>query len=460
MNNASLTKVEGPNPAVSALRLASAPHWIRRTSKWILIFFCIVPFFLAFVPWMQTSVGRGRVVADSPLERQQDLRAPLDGVVVDFFGHQEGSIVRKGDPVFKMADNDPLLAQRIESQVNELKRKIEFSVQKVDAFDNQMQLLRIALESGIESARASIETAANKVTAFERGVDSAKATMNAANQVFERVRQLASEQLASIQEVELAERDLRKAEADTAKAEADLLGARNDYKGKVADLEQKRREGEAKIEEARSKREQAQSELTTVRKELSELETKQAQIGTQLVTAPWDGVIFRLLRTRDNDFVKKGDPIATLVPYTDEPAVELWIDGNDAPLINACKDREELRNSHVKVRLQFEGWPAVQFAGWPSVAVGTFGGIVKLIDATDDEAGRFRILVVPDPNDQTWPAAPYLRQGVRTNGWVLLSQVPLGWEVWRKLNGFPPSIPQKNLSKPDAEPDLYKRKKS
>ena len=442
-----------------ALRLASTPPWVRRIAKLIIAVFCVTPFLLVFVPWMQTAAGQGRVTADSPLERQQDLRAPLDGVIVDFFGHQEGSIVRKGDPVFKMADNDPQLAQRIENQLGELRRKIEFSVQKVDAFENQMDLYRVALESGLDSAQSGIETAANKVTAFERGVDSAKATMNAARQIFERVKQLATEQLASMQEVELAERDLRKAEADTAKAEADLLGARNDYKGKVADLEQKRQEGEAKIEEARSKREQAQSELTTVRKEYSELETKQAQVGTQLVVAPWDGIILRLLRSRDSDFMKKGDAVATLVPHTNDPAVELWIDGNDAPLVNACKNKEALTNGHVKVRLLFEGWPAVQFAGWPSVAVGTFGGIVKLVDATDDGAGKFRILVTPDPDDQPWPTAPYLRQGVRANGWVLLNQVPLGWEVWRKLNGFPPSIPVEKNGKKDAEPDIYKRKK-
>jgi len=29
---------------------------------------------------------------------------------------------------------------------------------------------------------------------------------------------------------------------------------------------------------------------------------------------------------------------------------------------------------------------------------------------------------------------------VRANGWVLLNQVTLGFELWRKLNGFPPSV--------------------
>jgi hypothetical protein len=92
------------------------------------------------------------------------------------------------------------------------------------------------------------------------------------------------------------------------------------------------------------------------------------------------------------------------------------------------------------VRLQFEGWPAVQFSGWPAVAVGTFGGRVALVDPTDDGSGRFRILVVPDPDDEPWPEGLYLRQGVRANAFVLLDQVSLGYELWRRANGFPPTV--------------------
>jgi hypothetical protein len=125
--------------------------------------------------------------------------------------------------------------------------------------------------------------------------------------------------------------------------------------------------------------------------------------------------------------------------------VEIWVDGNDMPLISPGRP----------VRLQFEGWPAVQFVGWPSVAVGTFGGIVRLVDATDDGSGKFRVLVEPDPKDDPWPSGAYLRQGVRANGWVLLNQVPLGFELWRQFNGFPPAVakaaPESQLTKGDSK---------
>jgi hypothetical protein len=98
------------------------------------------------------------------------------------------------------------------------------------------------------------------------------------------------------------------------------------------------------------------------------------------------------------------------------------------------------------------GWPAVQFVGWPSVAVGTFGGEVMSIDAVDDGAGRFRIVIRPDPEDAPWPGTQYLRQGVRVKAWVLLRTVPLWQEVWRQLNGFPPVVaPKEPAAKKDPE---------
>ena len=61
------------------------------------------------------------------------------------------------------------------------------------------------------------------------------------------------------------------------------------------------------------------------------------------------------------------------------------------------------------------------------------------IDATDDGTGKFRVLVKPGAEDE-WPSERFLRQGVRANGWVMLSRVRLGYEIWRQLNGFPPVV--------------------
>jgi hypothetical protein len=144
--------------------------------------------------------------------------------------------------------------------------------------------------------------------------------------------------------------------------------------------------------------------------------------------------------------VKEGEELCRIIPRMTTPAVQVWVAGNDAPLITPGRD----------TRLQFEGWPAIQFSGWPSVATGTFGGEVALVDAGDDGTGKFRVVVVPDPEavaqgDQEWPEAPYLRQGGRVNAWILLDNVPLGYEIWRRMNGFPPALKsQADAEKPKA----------
>lgn len=162
--------------------------------------------------------------------------------------------------------------------------------------------------------------------------------------------------------------------------------------------------------------------------ELAETQTKASRQERQVVTAPQDGRILKII-TADSSLVKASERIATFAPNLDNIAIELYVSGNDIPLIY----------EGAKVRLQFEGWPAVQFSGWPSIAIGTFGGEVSSIDPSISENGKFRIIVKKDENEN-WPDARFLRHGGRVYGWVLLNNVKLGYEIWRQVNGFPPSF--------------------
>lgn len=172
------------------------------------------------------------------------------------------------------------------------------------------------------------------------------------------------------------------------------------------------------------------SELSGATAELARLEVRISRQAAQVVTAPRAGVIQRIFAAQGSVIVKAGDQIATLVPSTEDRAVELLVDGNDLPLVSVGR----------KVRLQFEGWPALQFVGWPSVAIGTFGGEVALVDFTDDGTGKFRSIIVPDRYESGWPSPNFIRQGVRVQGWILLDQVSLGYELWRRFNGFPQAL--------------------
>ena len=161
--------------------------------------------------------------------------------------------------------------------------------------------------------------------------------------------------------------------------------------------------------------------------EIARLDTRLARQDNQVVRAPHDGTILRRGEGQGSVLVKAGETLATLVPAGVPQAVELWLSGNDLPLVSVGQE----------ARIQLEGWPAVQVSGWPSVAVGTFPALVDVVDAADDGKGKFRVLLVPKP-DHPWPAYIVGRQGVRAQGFLLAGRVRLGYELWRRFNGFPP----------------------
>jgi multidrug efflux pump subunit AcrA (membrane-fusion protein) len=158
-------------------------------------------------------------------------------------------------------------------------------------------------------------------------------------------------------------------------------------------------------------------------------QSKLSRQQSQLVLAPTDGTIVRLLIGQSSVVVSQGQTVAIFVPKSSQLSAQLFIRGNDLPLVYEGR----------KVRMQFEGWPAIQFSGWPSVAVGTFGGVVTFVDQTATPEGLFRVIVLPEKGEK-WPASRFIRQGTRVNGWILLNKVSLGYELWRQFNGFPPSL--------------------
>ncbi|MEE4360109.1 MAG: biotin/lipoyl-binding protein [Pseudomonadales bacterium] len=165
----------------------------------------------------------------------------------------------------------------------------------------------------------------------------------------------------------------------------------------------------------------------------AEASLNQAQVSvtrqsTQRVIAPNDGTVIGIRAGDTATLVRAGDVIAEFVPTVATPAVEIYISGLDASLVTPGR----------RARIMFEGWPAVQFGGWPEVAIGTFGGVVATVDPVVSANGRFRVLITPDPADQPWPSQQYLRFGAKARGWILLDTVSIGYELWRRLNGFPP----------------------
>lgn len=412
-----------------ALNMVQSSRWTRRAS-WVLATLIVIgPILLMLVPWRQNIRGMGRVIAYAPLERQQSIDAPVNGRVVNVWV-TEGSRVSKNDPLVEISDIDPNLIERLQQERDAILGKLTAANSKVVAYEQQITNLETTRDLAAQAISFRIQTAKEKVRSAEQDVEAAKASLDAAKAQFERKKELLKDGIVSTRQFEVAERDYNVAKAKLTSEDAALQASLNDQSSLEQDMEKTRAENNAKIDSVRAQLRSAEGEVNGTQAKLAKINVDISRQQSQLVTAPRDGTVFRLEINQGGEIVKQGDPLLVLVPDTRDRAAELWVDGNDAPLIH----------EGTPVRLQFEGWPAVQFAGWPSVAVGTFGGKVTLVDQTDDGRGKFRIVVQPEDESSDWPDPQYLRQGVRAKAWVLLNEVSLGYEFWRQLNGFPPVI--------------------
>lgn len=456
-----------------ALRLARVARGVRRIGRWLLALLIFLAFSMLLAPWQQSIRGAGAVVAFDPFERPQTVQAPVKGRIAKRGeGVAENAYVKKGQLLFSIEDQDPLYLSRLEQQVGNAQTELEIARERLgrakDYRDNNLRIVAVTSEE-LEAMRTAqselvgaydqfVEQALNKLGAQKSKLTGAEAKLRQAEADFERKRQLFEEGIESQLKFQESEQKYLDAKANTEVARQDVENARNGVEGKRRERESKRQEWEAKINKVLSQLEKARAEVgkaeIDINKTTEEINQKESKLldqerklavqQTQDVYAPRDGYIMNLAVFDTSSIVKPGDQLCRIVPKTENPAVQVWVAGNDAPLIAPGRH----------VRLQFEGWPAVQFSGWPSVAVGTFGGKVALVDPTDNGNGKFRVVVVPDPEDDPWPEHPYLRQGVRANSWVLLDQVSLGYEVWRRMNGFPPSLNSKQDAKSPKAPKI------
>lgn len=457
-----------------SLHLARVARAIRRLGVSLLVVLMFTLLAMLFAPWQQSIRGEGTVIAFNPAERPQSVEAPVKGRLAMFGeGIQENAFVKKGQLLFRIEDQDPLYLNRLgqqvtnaqaaltvaESQLKSARTLRDNNLRIVEFATEELENLRTARDEVVASYDLLIEQANNEVLAKQSALTAAEAKRWQAEADYERQKQLFSEGIKSELKAQEAEQKFRDAEAYVLVAEQEVAGKLNGVGAKQREREAKLQEWQAKIAKVQSQLEKARADVAKAeididkttgdiadkRTKLLDQQRKLAVQETQDVLAPSDGWVMNIAVLETSSIVKPGDKLCWFVPKTERPAVQVWVSGNDAPLIEPGRH----------VRLQFEGWPAVQFAGWPSVAVGTFGGTVSLIDSTTENGqGKFRVVIEPDPDDISWPEYPYLRQGVRSYGWVLLDQVPLGYEVWRRMNGFPPSLDTKKEEKTRKPPKI------
>lgn len=396
-----------PHQQLYVLRTLQSPKAGRTLARWLLGL-GIVFFIVLFLPWQQNIRGTGKVTAFNPANRPQSIEAVIAGRIKKWYV-QEGQFVQRGDTIVTITEVkekyfDPKLLQRMREQIAAKESSIVSKEEKAKALDRQIAALRDAMNLKIDQTAAKVE--AEKIR-----------FANAENQ-FQRNKKLFDAGNIALTKFQEIEYKYQGAKAELLQAQMELDRVQAEYLDKI-------NKSESEVSSTYAELFESQADVAKLKNEYANLQIRNEQYQ---ILAPQTGFVVKAMQAGIGETVKEGDAVCTIMPEAADIAVEMYVKAMDVPLIT--KGRE--------VRIQFDGWPALQFSGWPSVSVGSFGGRVKVIDYVNSKPGEFRMLVVPDSQDEAWPRQ--LRVGSGIKGWVMLNDVPVWYEIWRQLNGFPPSL--------------------
>lgn len=430
-----------------AIKLVNSSQKSKLISKWIAFIF--LSFFASFLlPWQQSVDGKGKVTAFSPQERPQTIQSMIVGRIEKWYV-QEGQFVKKGDTIVKITEIkekflDPKLRERMQGQIDAKEQSINAKKMKADALSNQIKALQMSRKLSLSKALNKVQQNQLYVKIDSLELQAAKADLDIAKSQYERQQKLFDDGLVSLTNLE--QRKLKFQQSS-----AKFQSAQNKYNAEITDFTNSRIELNSieaeyadKLAKAEGDRDATLSDYfdgsAGILKQRSDLSGIELRNDLYIIRAPQDGIMVRAKKQGLGETVKEGEEIATIMPDKSHLAVELYIRPMDVPLIH----------KGCKVRLQFDGWPAIVFSGWPGASVGTYGATAEVIDFINSDNGKVRILLSPDEKDHAWPEE--LRQGTGVRGWAMLNNVMLGYELWRQFNGFPADFltefsPQKDKDK-------------
>lgn len=424
----SLTKMKDKKSGNVLLRLA--------------IVFFISAVIILFFPWTQNVSSKGTVTTLRPDQRPQTIHSIIPGRIEKWFV-QEGDFVAKGDTILFLSEVkadyfDPNLLGRTADQIKSKEMAVSSYMEKVKTLDAQIDGMSQNSLLEQEQALNLLEQSRLQVISDSIDFQAAKIKNETAIKQYERFIEMQKQGLKSLTDLENKELSMRNALAYVVSAENKLLSSRNkviNAKIKMNTVKTKFRNEISKIE---SNKYTAMSAMYDAEGLVTKMQNQYANYtirsGMYYITAPQDGYITKAIQSGLGETLKEGDDIVSIMPANYDLVVEMFVDPIDLPLMEKGQE----------VRIQFEGWPAIVFSGWPNASFGTYSGLVYAIDNFISPNGKYRILVKPDPKDRPFPDA--LRVGASTSNMLLLKDVPIWYELWRKINDFPPddnkSIPK------------------
>lgn len=418
----------------------------RKFNKF-LIGFSIVILFILFLPWTQNISGSGSVTTLKPNQRPQTLQSQIPGRIEAWFV-REGDFVKKGDTILRISEVkseyfDEKLTERTNNQILSKSSSLEAYKNKEVAIENQISALYREQDLKLEQAKNKLMQAHLKVKSDSIDLESIKINAEIAKTQYERTLSLQKEGLKAVKDVEEKRAKLQEANAKFISQQNKFLTTRNDVINAQLNISTVSSTYADKLGKAQSSLFTAQSGGYETEAEVSKLENKRAnyikRTSLLFVTSPQDGYINKAIRSGIGETFKEGERLVSIMPANYELAVEMYVRPIDLPLIHVGE----------KLRVQFDGWPAIVFSGWPNVSYGTYGAKVIAIENYISENGKFRILLEPDNNDVNWPVAIRVGSGAKTI--ALLDDVPIWYELWRQINSFPPNFYQPNNNSKDKK---------
>jgi len=430
---------EGNKTSLEALQryktvkdLSNRPHYkILNRIIWTVSVMGLIALFL---PWTQNISGSGAVTTLKPNQRPQSIQSVISGRIEKWYV-QEGDYVEKGDTIMFISEikedyMDPNLVANTKNQVNAKKQALQSYGSKVTTLSSQIENIQNERKLKLEQAQNKIKQGIFKIKSDSIDLEAVKTQLKIANTQFNRAVQLNKEGLKPLTDVEEKRLKQQEVEAKIITQENKLLTSKNEFINAKVELGRINAEYGEKVSKAESDQFTALSNQFDTEAQVSKLENQYANYsirnGMYYIKAVQSGYINRALQAGIGETIKEGTPIATIMPSKYDIAVETFVNPVDLPLIKKGE----------KIRVWFDGWPTIVFSGWPDMSYGTFGGQIVAIENFISENGKFRVLIAPDPNEAPWPKQIRVGSGAETI--ALLNTVPVWFEIWRTLNGFPP----------------------
>jgi multidrug resistance efflux pump len=413
---------------------------MRTNASRKLVILLSVIFFIAFIilffPWTQNIRARGKLTALRPENREQNIHSMISGRIENWYV-REGEYVDKGDTIVFLSEMksqylDPKLIERSENQARVKNESITAYNNKATALGNQISALQRNSILKLDQAKNYFMQAELKVQSDSIDYQTSLINLDIAQKQFDRQETLYKQGLKSLTDLEKRREKLQEKVNKKISIQNKWLSSQNKLINAQINLSTVENEFKEKIAKAQSDRMSALSSALGAEGDFNKLSIQQSNYQRRSsfyhITAPQDGFVTKALITGIGETVKDGQAVFSFIPAQYDMAVELYVRPLDLPLIHEGN----------KVRLQFDGWPALVFSGWPGLSFGTFSGEIIAFDKATGPNGNFRLLVVPDKDDVEWPSL--LRLGSGAYGIALLKNVPVWYELWRQLNGFPPDF--------------------